>query len=107
MGIQDYEGMLFRSGVLILFANDGSHSSRRISGWPSCMETNGVVSKKKSISRSQSGRERQDLRDLVSFKLRQLNNIYVKTLSRVYAEKFGLTINEWRLIALTHTADRN
>lgn len=48
--------------------------------------------------------EPQDLRDLVSFQLRQLSNLYTKNTSSVYQRKFGLTMNEWRLIALVHGA---
>ncbi len=42
----------------------------------------------------------QDLRSLVSFQLRQLTNMYTKGTASVYERKFGLTLNEWRLIAL-------
>ncbi|MNH08026.1 HTH-type transcriptional repressor NicR [compost metagenome] len=48
--------------------------------------------------------EPQDLRDLVSFQLRQLSNLYTKNTASVYQRKFGLTMNEWRLIALINTA---
>lgn len=48
--------------------------------------------------------EPQDLRDLVSFQLRQLSNLYSKNTASVYQRKFGLTMNEWRLIALINTA---
>jgi DNA-binding MarR family transcriptional regulator len=41
-----------------------------------------------------------DLRQLTSFKLRQLTNIYTKGSSSVYERRFGLTLNEWRCIAL-------
>ncbi|SDV46996.1 MarR family winged helix-turn-helix transcriptional regulator [Chitinasiproducens palmae] len=43
-----------------------------------------------------------DLRDLVSFQLRQLTNIYTKGSSSEYERSFGLTMNEWRCIALLH-----
>lgn len=43
-----------------------------------------------------------DLRDLVSFQLRQLSNIYTKGSSSAYELRFGLTMNEWRCIALLH-----
>ena len=43
-----------------------------------------------------------DLRDLVSFQLRQLTNIYTKGSSSEYERNFGLTMNEWRCIALLH-----
>jgi DNA-binding MarR family transcriptional regulator len=43
-----------------------------------------------------------DLRDLVSFQLRQLTNIYTKGSSSEYERDFGLTMNEWRCIALLH-----
>lgn len=43
-----------------------------------------------------------DLRDLVSFQLRQLTNIYTKGSSSAYESRFGLTMNEWRCIALLH-----
>lgn len=46
----------------------------------------------------------QDLRDLVSFQLRQLSNLYTKNTASVYQRKFGLTMNEWRLIALIDAA---
>lgn len=49
--------------------------------------------------------EPQDLRDLVSFQLRQLSNLYTKNTASVYQRKFGLTMNEWRLIALIDTAE--
>ncbi|NBA98036.1 MarR family winged helix-turn-helix transcriptional regulator [Pseudomonas sp. R5(2019)] len=45
-----------------------------------------------------------DLRELVSFQLRQLSNLYSKNTASVYQRKFGLTMNEWRLIALINTA---
>jgi DNA-binding MarR family transcriptional regulator len=48
--------------------------------------------------------EPQDLRDLVSFQLRQLSNLYTKSTASVYQRKFGLTMNEWRLIALIDAA---
>ena len=48
--------------------------------------------------------EPQDLRDLVSFQLRQLSNLYTKNTASVYQRKFGLTMNEWRLIALVDAA---
>jgi DNA-binding MarR family transcriptional regulator len=41
-----------------------------------------------------------DLRQLTSFQLRQLTNIYTKGSSSVYERRFGLTLNEWRCIAL-------
>jgi DNA-binding MarR family transcriptional regulator len=44
----------------------------------------------------------RDLRDLVSFQLRQLSNIYTKGSSSEYERNFGLTMNEWRCIALLH-----
>jgi DNA-binding MarR family transcriptional regulator len=43
-----------------------------------------------------------DLRDLVSFQLRQLTNIYTKGSSSAYERNFDLTMNEWRCIALLH-----
>ncbi|WP_321806966.1 MarR family transcriptional regulator [Burkholderia sp. BCC1993] len=43
-----------------------------------------------------------DLRDLVSFQLRQLTNIYTKGSSSAYERSFNLTMNEWRCIALLH-----
>ncbi|MDR5752446.1 MULTISPECIES: MarR family transcriptional regulator [unclassified Caballeronia] len=43
-----------------------------------------------------------DLRDLVSFQLRQLTNIYTKGSSSAYESRFGLTMNEWRCMALLH-----
>ena len=43
-----------------------------------------------------------DLRDLVSFQLRQLTNIYTKGSSSAYERRFGLTMNEWRCMALLH-----
>jgi DNA-binding MarR family transcriptional regulator len=43
-----------------------------------------------------------DLRDLVSFQLRQLSNIYTKGSSSAYERSFNLTMNEWRCIALLH-----
>lgn len=49
--------------------------------------------------------EPQDLRDLVSFQLRQLSNLYTKNTASVYQRKFGLTMNEWRLIALIDAAE--
>ncbi|PVZ20545.1 MULTISPECIES: MarR family winged helix-turn-helix transcriptional regulator [unclassified Pseudomonas] len=58
-------------------------------------------------SRNASGQaspEPHDLRDLVSFQLRQLSNLYTKNTASVYQRKFGLTMNEWRLIALLSTA---
>jgi len=48
--------------------------------------------------------EPKDLRDLVSFQLRQLSNLYTKNTASVYQRKFGLTMNEWRLIALVDAA---
>lgn len=44
----------------------------------------------------------RDLRDLVSFQLRQLSNIYTKGSSSEYERNFGLTMNEWRCVALLH-----
>ncbi|WP_087724325.1 MarR family winged helix-turn-helix transcriptional regulator [Pandoraea sp. PE-S2T-3] len=44
-----------------------------------------------------------DLRQLTSFQLRQLTNIYTKGSSSVYERNFGLTLNEWRSIALLHS----
>ncbi|CAB3961611.1 MULTISPECIES: MarR family winged helix-turn-helix transcriptional regulator [Burkholderia] len=44
----------------------------------------------------------RDLRDLVSFQLRQLTNIYTKGSSSAYERRFNLTMNEWRCIALLH-----
>ncbi|MBN3723291.1 MarR family transcriptional regulator [Burkholderia sp. Ac-20379] len=44
----------------------------------------------------------RDLRDLVSFQLRQLSNIYTKGSSSSYERRFNLTMNEWRCIALLH-----
>jgi DNA-binding MarR family transcriptional regulator len=49
--------------------------------------------------------EPQDLRDLVSFQLRQLSNLYTKNTASVYQRRFGLTMNEWRLIALIEAAE--
>jgi DNA-binding MarR family transcriptional regulator len=54
-------------------------------------------------SRAQ-GAEPHDLRDLVSFQLRQLSNLYSKNTASLYQRKFGLTMNEWRLIALIDAA---
>ncbi|MBV6823142.1 MarR family winged helix-turn-helix transcriptional regulator [Pseudomonas sp. PD9R] len=48
--------------------------------------------------------EPQDLRDLMSFQLRQLSNLYTKNTASVYLRKFSLTMNEWRVIALINTA---
>ena len=44
----------------------------------------------------------RDLRDLISFQLRQLTNIYTKGSSSAYERRFGLTMNEWRCIAILH-----
>jgi DNA-binding MarR family transcriptional regulator len=46
-----------------------------------------------------------DLRQLTSFQLRQLTNIYTKGSSSVYERSFGLTLNEWRCIALLQGRD--
>ena len=37
--------------------------------------------------------EPQDLRDLMSFQLRQLSNLYTKNTASVYLRKFSLTMN--------------
>ena len=47
----------------------------------------------------------RDLRDLVSFQLRQLSNIYTKGSSSAYERQFNLTMNEWRCVALLHGKD--
>lgn len=49
-----------------------------------------------------NGDTSRDLRDLVSFQLRQLTNIYTKGSSSEYERSFSLTMNEWRCIALLH-----
>ena len=49
--------------------------------------------------------EPQDLQDLISFQLRQLSNLYTRNTASVYQRKFGLTMNEWRLIALINAAN--
>ena len=56
--------------------------------------------KKKPVERG------QDLRELVSFKLRLLTTIYTKSLARAYGQRFGLTINEWRLLAQVQFAGK-
>lgn len=51
-------------------------------------------------TRAETGTQTSDLRQLTSFQLRQLTNIYTKGSSSVYERSFGLTLNEWRCIAL-------
>lgn len=59
-----------------------------------------------NVSRSKPAAQamEQDLRALTSFQLRQLANMYTKGTASVYERKFGLTLNEWRLIALLHAS---
>jgi DNA-binding MarR family transcriptional regulator len=59
---------------------------------------------KESTAASDAANEQDTraLRDLVSFQLRQLTNIYTKGSSSEYERSFGLTMNEWRCIALLH-----
>jgi DNA-binding MarR family transcriptional regulator len=40
------------------------------------------------------------LSDLTSFQLRKLVNMYTKASASVYERRFGLTLNEWRVISL-------
>lgn len=40
------------------------------------------------------------LEGLVSFRLRLLANLYTKASASAYERSFGLTLNEWRIIAL-------
>jgi DNA-binding MarR family transcriptional regulator len=67
-----------------------------------------TVKKGKAASAEQSATKGSDtpafgdLRDLVSFQLRQLSNIYTKGSSSAYERSFNLTMNEWRCIALLH-----
>ncbi|WP_233849341.1 MarR family winged helix-turn-helix transcriptional regulator [Paraburkholderia sp. HD33-4] len=56
----------------------------------------------RTVSSGQDSRSFGDLRDLVSFQLRQLTNIYTKGSSSAYERSFDLTMNEWRCIALLH-----
>lgn len=42
----------------------------------------------------------QPLANLASFRLRRLTNMYTKATSEVYEEKFGLSLNQWRILAL-------
>lgn len=44
------------------------------------------------------------LRTLFSFQLRQLANVYSRGSAAAYARQFGLTMNEWRVIALVQAA---
>jgi DNA-binding MarR family transcriptional regulator len=45
------------------------------------------------------------LSDLASFRLRLLANMYTKASASVYERKFGLTLNQWRIISLLWAAD--
>jgi DNA-binding MarR family transcriptional regulator len=44
------------------------------------------------------------INELVSFRLRRLTNMYTKASASVYEREFGLTLNEWRIIALLFAA---
>lgn len=62
----------------------------------------GTTARKGKGQAVDSAAETRDLRDLVSFQLRQLTNIYTKGSSSAYERRFDLTMNEWRCIALLH-----
>ena len=46
------------------------------------------------------------LESLVSFRLRLLANLYTKASASAYERGFGLTLNEWRIIALLSSAGK-
>lgn len=54
---------------------------------------------------SVASEEPTDLTNLVSFRLRLLTNMYTKASASAYERNFGLTLNEWRVIALLSAAD--